>query len=72
MSFFRYVADREQCRDNDAEVHRIFGEPVYADYSVCLSAMARIDGRFEKGVGCRFIFIYLFIYIYMVCMGIYI
>jgi len=34
-------------------IYIIFGEPVYADYSVCLSAMARIDGRFEKEVGCR-------------------
>jgi hypothetical protein len=49
-----YVANREQCRDNEPEVQRILGEPIYAEHSVCKSALARLDGRFEKGVGCMY------------------
>lgn len=49
-----YKANREQCRDNEPEVQRILGERIYAEHSVCKSALARLDGRFEKGVGCMY------------------
>ena len=49
----KYVTHREQCLDNEREAQRLFGESIYPEYSVCANAMARIDGRYEKGVGCQ-------------------
>ena len=48
-----YKMTRDQCVDNDAEIERAFGEAIYPEHSVCANAMARIDGRFELGVGCQ-------------------
>ena len=50
-----YAANRAPgvCVDDAWEIGRIFGYPIYPEYSVCRNAMARMDARYERGVGCE-------------------
>lgn len=50
-----YAYNREpgQCREDSWEIGRVFGYQIYPEYSYCRNAIARMDARYERGVGCE-------------------